>query len=44
MSMKVMKEILPAEHFERVHKSFIVALEKMGKNKIAEEKIPISDF
>jgi len=42
-----MKEILPAEHFERVHKSFIVALEKitsMGKNKIGEEKIPISDF
>jgi len=47
MSMRVMKEILPAEHFERVHKSFIVALEKitsMGKNKIGEEKIPISDF
>ena len=49
MSMRVMKEILPAEHFERVHKSFIVAIQKitsMGKNKIkiGEEKIPISDF
>ena len=49
MSMRVMKEILPAEHFERVHKSFIVAIQKitsMGKNKIkiGEEKIPISNF
>ena len=44
-----MKEILPAQQFARVHKSFIVAIEKitsMGKNKIKirEEKIPISDF
>jgi len=47
MSMRVMKEILPAEHFARVHKSFIVAIQKitsMGENKIGEEKIPISDF
>jgi len=47
MSMRVMKEILPAEHFARVHKSFIVAIQKitsMGENKIVEEKIPISDF
>ena len=47
MSMRVMKEILPAQQFARVHKSFIVAIEKitsMGKNKIGEEKIPISNF
>lgn len=49
MSMKVMEEKLPSEQFARVHKSFIVAVEKissMRKNKIkiGDEEIPMSDF
>lgn len=49
MSMKVMEEKLPTDQFVRVHKSFIIALDKidsMRKNKIkiGEEEIPVSDF
>lgn len=49
MSMKVMEEKLPADQFARVHKSFIINVEKitsMRKNKIKilEEEIPMSDF
>lgn len=49
MSMKVMEEKLPADQFIRVHKSFIIALDKitsMRKNKIriGEEEVPVSDF
>lgn len=49
MSMKLMEEKLPADQFIRVHKSFIIALDKvtsMRKNriKIGDEEIPVSDF
>ncbi len=48
MSMKSMEEILPEERFVRVHRSFIVQLEKIRvieRNRIVfgKEYIPISD-
>ena len=48
LSMRFMEEKLPAETFARVHKSFIVALDKMTafkKNRlmINQTEIPVSD-
>ncbi|MDX9881087.1 MAG: LytTR family DNA-binding domain-containing protein [Prolixibacteraceae bacterium] len=48
-SMKTILEELPSDQFMRVHRSFIIALEKidaLGKNhvSIGKHKIPISEF
>ena len=48
MSMKTMEEMLPSNHFIRVHRSFIVQPEKIKvieRNRIVfgKEYIPISD-
>jgi len=47
-SLKKMEEILPSNRFYRIHKSYIVALEKIeniekGRIKIGDKHIPISD-
>ena len=47
-SFRRMEELLPSEKFSRVHKSFIVALDKIesierNRIKIADKLIPISD-
>jgi DNA-binding LytR/AlgR family response regulator len=49
MSLKAMEEKLPAGKFIRVHKSFIVALDKVTIIKrdfvcIGDQEIPVSDF
>jgi DNA-binding LytR/AlgR family response regulator len=49
MSLKAMEEKLPASKFIRVHKSFIVAMDKVTIIKrdfvcIGDQEIPISDF
>jgi DNA-binding LytR/AlgR family response regulator len=48
MSMKSLEELLPSQRFMRVHKSFIVSLEKIisirkGRIKIGVAEIPLSD-
>ena len=48
MNFKQLEEILPHEHFVRVHKSFMVALSKIefverNRIKIRDQLIPISD-
>ncbi len=48
MSFKKLEDILPAEHFMRVHKSYVVALPKIefverNRIKIKDQLIPISE-
>jgi DNA-binding LytR/AlgR family response regulator len=48
MSMKSLEEILPADQFVRVHKSFIVSISKItsirkGRIALLKEQIPISE-
>ena len=48
MSMKVLEESLPAEKFMRVHKSFIISIDKIisirkGRIKIGTTDVPLSD-
>ncbi len=48
MSMKSLEELLPSNRFMRVHKSFIVSLEKIisirkGRIKIGTAEVPLSD-
>jgi DNA-binding LytR/AlgR family response regulator len=48
MSMKSVEELLPATRFMRVHKSFIISLEKIisvrkGRIKIGTVEVPLSD-
>jgi DNA-binding LytR/AlgR family response regulator len=48
MSMKSVEELLPATRFMRVHKSFIISLEKIisvrkGRIKIGNVEVPLSD-
>lgn len=49
MSLKAMEEKLPAEKFIRIHKSYIIAIDKIAIIKrdlvcIANQEIPVSDF
>ena len=49
MSMKAMEEKLPADKFTRIHKSYIVAADKISVIKrdlivIGNHEIPVSDF
>jgi DNA-binding LytR/AlgR family response regulator len=49
MSLKLIEEKLPADKFIRVHKSYIVAVDKISVIKrdlviIGKEEIPVSDF
>ena len=48
MSMKTLEELLPTEKFMRVHKSFIISLDKIisirkGMIKIGIAEVPLSD-
>ena len=48
MSMKSLEELLPSQRFMRVHKSFIISLEKIisirkGRIKIGVAEVPLSD-
>jgi len=48
MSMKSLEELLPSQRFMRVHKSFIISLEKIvsirkGRIKIGIAEVPLSD-
>ncbi len=48
MSMKSLEELLPAEKFMRVHKSFIISIDKIisvrkGRIKIGLVEVPLSD-
>jgi DNA-binding LytR/AlgR family response regulator len=48
MSMKSVEELLPSQRFMRVHKSFIISLEKIisirkGRIKIGAIEVPLSD-
>jgi DNA-binding LytR/AlgR family response regulator len=49
MSLKAMEEKLPADRFIRIHKSYIVAADKITVIKrdliyIGNHEIPVSDF
>ncbi len=48
MSMKSLEELLPSRRFMRIHKSFIIAIDKIisirkGRVKIGAAELPISD-
>lgn len=48
LSLKAMEELLPKDKFFRVHKSYIVNLEKItsirkGRIKLTDEEVPVSD-